>query len=107
VCYLRTSTNVAVGFPLQLTGLIEGRATDSVWNLGWFIAINEPFTAYAWDAPGDYLVACGPSTTASEWGPRDRDIHVITGIHYVAANNTTQRRLYFLGHGRHQYTGRH
>ena len=51
-------TNVAVGFPVDLTALIEGRATFSVWDFGDGITVsNQPYATRAWTASGNYLVA--------------------------------------------------
>ena len=51
-------TSVAVGFPVQFTAFIAGRTTESVWDFGdGDVAINQPYTAHAWAAPGDYTVA--------------------------------------------------
>jgi len=53
-----TYTNVATGFPVDLTALIEGRTDLSVWEFGdGFVEVNEPYTSHTWTAPGEYLVA--------------------------------------------------
>jgi PKD repeat protein len=58
VSLLANFTNVAPGFPVTLTALIEGRTTDSVWDFGdGDVAINEPYITHSWTQPGDYLVA--------------------------------------------------
>ncbi|HTL55422.1 MAG TPA: PKD domain-containing protein [Candidatus Limnocylindrales bacterium] len=90
------STNVAVGFPLQLTGLIEGQTSDSVWDFGdGNIAMNKPFTAYEWDSPGDYLVALWAFNDTHPNGVRGTlTIHVITGVHYVAPDSVNPQAPY-------------
>jgi hypothetical protein len=49
--------NVATGFPVSLTVLIEGRTELSVWDFGdGFVEVNQPYTSHTWTAPGEYLV---------------------------------------------------
>jgi hypothetical protein len=90
VSSLATYTNVAVGFPVGLTALIEGRPNASVWDFGDAMAMtNQPFTTHAWRTPGDYTVVlrayndtypAGVATTVT--------IHVVaTPVHYVAVDN--------------------
>jgi hypothetical protein len=83
-------TNVAVGFPLALSALIDGRLTASVWDFKDGESVtNEPYVTHAWTAPGDYTVVlqaynenhpAGASATLT--------VRVVTGIHYVAAGGT-------------------
>jgi hypothetical protein len=50
-------TNVAVGFVVSLTALIEGRTTQSVWDFGDGVVVsNRPYASHAWAAGGDYAV---------------------------------------------------
>ncbi len=50
-------TNVAVGYPVSLTALIEGRLTHSVWEFGdGTMATNKPYIVHTWTQPGEYLV---------------------------------------------------
>jgi hypothetical protein len=50
-------TNVALGFPLDLTALLEWRTTASVWDFGdEVMAANQPYVRHAWAVPGDYTV---------------------------------------------------
>jgi hypothetical protein len=82
-------TNVAVGYSVDFTALIEGRTDLSVWEFGdGALEINQPYAAHSWALPGDYLVSLwafsdsypgGTSATAA--------VHVV-GLHYVAANST-------------------
>src|ERR1044071_2045432 len=83
-------TNVAAGYPVSLTGLIEGRTSASVWDFGdGSRATNQPFTSHAWTAPGNYtvvLTAYNESVAAGASGTVT--IHVVTPpIRYVAAEN--------------------
>jgi hypothetical protein len=82
-------TNVAVGFPVGLTALIDGRTTAIAWNFGdGGVVSNQPYTSHAWTAPGDYAVVLrayndnhpeGVSATVT--------VHVVTQpVHYVAAD---------------------
>ena len=53
-----TFTNVATGFPVGLTALIEGRTDLSVWDFGdGCVEVNEPYASHTWTAAGYYLVA--------------------------------------------------
>ena len=43
--------------PVTLTGMIQGRATASVWDFGDGVTVtNQPSTSHAWAALGDYTV---------------------------------------------------
>jgi PKD repeat protein len=78
-------TNVAVGFAVQFTGLIDGHPTDSVWEFGdGVVEINEPYTSHAWATPGDYRVALwGFNDSHPEGLSATVTIHVVSGLHYV------------------------
>jgi hypothetical protein len=85
-----TFTTVAVGFQVGLTGLIEGRTANSVWDFDdGDLEINEPYTSHAWEAPGDYVVSLW---AFNESHPRavigTLTVHVVAGVHYVAAGST-------------------
>ena len=84
-----TFTNVAVGFGVELTALIQGRTTISVWEFGdGFVEINQPYATHAWEAPGDYLVALWSFNESHPEGVRATvTVHVVAGVHYVAANS--------------------
>jgi hypothetical protein len=85
-----TFTNVAVGYPVGLTALIEGRLTASVWDLRDGVSVtNQPYVTHAWMAPGDYAVVlqaynetypAGVSATVT--------VRVGQGIHYVAVDSS-------------------
>jgi hypothetical protein len=83
-------TNVATGFPLGLTALIEGRTDLSVWDFGdGFVQVNEPYTSHTWTAPGDYLVALWAYNDSYPEGASAMiTIHVDNGVHYVAATSS-------------------
>ena len=50
-------TNVAVGFAVDLTGWISGRAAASAWDFGdGTVLSNRPYASHAWGAAGDYTV---------------------------------------------------
>jgi len=57
VSLLANYTNVAVGYPVGLTAVVEGRTTGSVWDFGdGMVVSNRPYASHAWAAPGDYAV---------------------------------------------------
>jgi len=82
--------NVAVGFTVQLTGFIEGRAAASSWDFGdGATATNQPYTAHAWTVPGDYAVVLRAYNESQPGGIcATVTVHIVTGLHYVAAGNT-------------------
>ncbi len=90
VAIVTAYTNVAVGFPVELTALIEGRTTASVWEFGDVTTVsNRPYATHAWTTPGDYAVVLqaynesypnGVSATVA--------VHVVSQpVHFVAANS--------------------
>ena len=53
-------TNVAAGFQLEVTALIEGRTFASVWDFGDGVTIsNRPYATHAWATPGNYVIVLG------------------------------------------------
>jgi PKD repeat protein len=82
-------TNVAVGFAVQLTGFIDGRAAANSWDFGDGItATNEPYVSHAWSAPGDYVVVCRAYNESLPGGVSATFlVHVAELIHYVSANS--------------------
>jgi len=83
-------TNVAVGFPLNLTAAISGRVTASAWDFGdGTVVSNRPYARHVWGAAGDYPVVLrafneghmsGVSATVT--------VRVVAQpVHYVAAGN--------------------
>ncbi len=79
-------TNVAVGYPVDFTGSIDGRTDLSVWTLGdGALEIDQPYAAHSWSAPGDYLVSLWAFNDSYPGGISVTvTIHVVTGLHYVA-----------------------
>jgi hypothetical protein len=50
-------TSVAAGFPVDLTGWIDGRVSASVWDFADGTRVtNRPYASHAWATPGDYPV---------------------------------------------------
>ncbi len=90
-------TNVAVGYPVRLTAVIEGRPTDSVWEFGdGDRAINEPYATHIWTQPGDYLVGLWAFNESHLEGVGTNvTIHVIAQpVVYVAATSTNPQPPY-------------
>jgi hypothetical protein len=84
------STNVAVGFPVALTALIQGRTTLSVWDFGDRAEkLNQPFTTHAWVNPGCYEVSLwGFNRTYPDGVSATVVVHVVSQpVYYVAAGN--------------------
>jgi hypothetical protein len=85
-------TNVAVGFPVELAAVIEGRTTASTWEFGdGLLATNRPFASHAWAAPGDYAVVLRAyNETHPDGLVATQTVHVVAQpVFYVAAGNTT------------------
>jgi hypothetical protein len=82
-------TNVAVGYPVNFTALIDGRTDLSVWEFGdGALEINQPYTAHSWATPGDYPVSLWCFSDSYPGGTNATlTVHVATGLHYVAANS--------------------
>src|SRR5262249_29072147 len=81
-----TFTNVAAGFVVQFTTLIEGLTTASTWDFGdGFAATNQPYIAHAWTAPGDYAVVLRAYNESQPGGIlASAIVHVVAQpIHYV------------------------
>jgi len=89
-------TNVLMGFTVQLTALVEGRITASSWDFGDGITVsNQPYTSHAWTALGDYAVVLRAYNESWPDGISATVIvHVVDGIHYVAANSTNPMAPY-------------
>jgi hypothetical protein len=83
-------TNVVIGFALQLTGWIDGRAASNTWDFGDGVtATNQPVTSHAWTALGDYAVILRAYNESYPGGiSATVTVHVVTGVHYVAAGST-------------------
>jgi hypothetical protein len=89
-------TNVAVGYSVDFVGLIEGRTDLSVWEFGdGDLETNEPYTAHAWSAPGDYQVSLWDFNDSYPGGTNASVIiHVVTGLHYVAGGSANPAAPY-------------
>jgi sugar lactone lactonase YvrE len=84
-----TFTNVAIGYPVDLTAFIQGRTDLSVWAFGdGSVQVNEPYTSHTWTAPGDYVTALWAYNDSYPEGvSATMAIHVDEGLHYVAATS--------------------
>ena len=83
-------TNAAVGFPVGLTAVIEGRTSASVWDFGDGIVVsNRPYASHAWAAVGDYMVALWVYNDSLPGGVSATVmVHVVAqAVHYVAAGS--------------------
>lgn len=83
-------TNVTVGYPLQLTGLIEGRTGSSEWDFGDGVVVtNRPYAIHAWTALGDYVVVLRAYNESQSGGiSATVVVHVVTQpVHYVDAQS--------------------
>jgi parallel beta-helix repeat protein len=90
VGFLASSTNVALGYQVSLTALIEGRTTSSAWDFGdGSAATNKPFIAHSWTSPGDYIVSLrGYNESFPSGIPATVTIHVVSQpVHYVDSGN--------------------
>jgi len=84
-------TNVVVGYPLNLTALIEGRTTGSMWDFGDGVVVsNQPYASHAWTIPGDYQAVLRASNEGQLGGAATNvTIHVVKQpALYVAAGST-------------------
>jgi parallel beta-helix repeat protein len=89
-------TNVAVGYAVNLTALIDGRTSDDVWDFGdGTLAINEPYIRHRWMQPGDFVVVLGAFNESSPGGVATLTIHVVAqSVVYVAASSTNSQPPY-------------
>ena len=88
------------GFPLELTALIEGRTTASVWDFGDGVVVsNQPYASHAWTAPGDYAVVLRAYNESHPGGVSATvTVHVVAQpVHYVAAGSPIRCPPYTLG----------
>jgi PKD repeat protein len=85
-----TFTNVAVGYPVGLTALIEGRPRGSVWDFGDGMTVtNEPYSSHAWTAPGNYTVVLRAYNESQPLGASATVTVLVMAqpVHYVAADS--------------------
>jgi hypothetical protein len=83
-------TNVAAGFPVTLTALVEGRTTLSIWDFGdGQDQLDQPYTTHAWLSPGNYEVTVWYFNATYPDGVRaSAVVHVLAQpVYYVAATN--------------------
>jgi hypothetical protein len=84
-------TNVAVGFTVELTALIDGRTTASVWEFGDGVVVsNWPYANHAWAVAGDYVVVLRAYNESLPGGVSATvTVHVVgPPVHYVAVEST-------------------
>jgi hypothetical protein len=84
-------TNVLSGFGVQLSALIQGRATASAWDFGDGTSVtNQPYTSHTWTALGDYTVVLRGYNESNPGGIAAAiTIHVVSQpIHYVMATSS-------------------
>ena len=84
-------TNVAVGFPVGLTAMVEGRTTMSIWEFGdGGVALDRPYETHAWAEPGDYVVALWAFNDSYPEGVSAAvTVHVVVQpVHYVTAGSS-------------------
>ena len=93
-----TPTTALTGSTVQLTALIDGRTTDSVWEFGdGLVEINQPYSSHAWAAPGDYLVSLWAFNQSYPQGVSATvTVHVVAlAVHnYVAADSANPAAPY-------------
>jgi hypothetical protein len=97
VSLIANYTAVVVGFPAQLTALIGGCPTWSVWEFGdGDLAANKPYTMHSWTQPGDYAVTLWAFNESNPGGVRATLIvHVVVQpVLYVAAESTNPQPPY-------------
>jgi hypothetical protein len=91
-------TNVSVGYVVNLTALIGGRVTDSVWEFGdGDVVLNEPYPTHSWTQAGDYVVALWAFNESNPGGvSATLTIHVVVAppVVYVAASSTNSQPPY-------------
>ena len=84
-------TNVAAGYAVDLTALIDGRTSASAWQFGDGTTVsNRPYAQHTWNATGDYVVTL---TAYNESYPDGVDasvaVHVQSPpVHYVTLGTT-------------------
>ena len=85
-------TNVAVGFGVNLQGLIYGRVSASRWDFGdGTVVSNRPYAAHAWSTPGDYTVELRAYNNTYPGGvAASLVVHVAAQpVHYVALDSVS------------------
>jgi PKD repeat protein len=87
VVLLAPFTNVAAGYPLGFTALIDGRTVASVWDFGdGLVVSNRPYATHAWTTAGDYAVILWAYNESHPEGvTASVTVHVASPVHYVSA----------------------
>jgi hypothetical protein len=82
-----TYTNVAIGYPVGLTGVIAGRTDLSVWDFDdGTVVSNRPYASHAWTTKRDYSVTLRAYNASYPEGVSATvTVHVVNGLYYVAA----------------------
>jgi len=92
VTLMASYTNVLVGYAVELTALIDGRASLNVWDFGDGLALtNRLHNTHAWTMLGDYEVVLRAYNESNPGGVSATvTVHVVVQpVHYVAADNVT------------------
>jgi PKD repeat protein len=91
-------TEVAVGFVVEFSGTISGRASSSRWEFGdGTVVSNRPFQVFhSWTAPADYPVTLRAYNDSNPAGVSATvTVHVFgQPIHYVAADSAAPEAPY-------------
>ena len=80
-------TNVAVGFAVNFTAAIDGRATANRWDFGdGTVVSNRPYASHSWAVAGDYAVVFQAYNDTYPGGiSATVTVHVVAQpVHYVA-----------------------
>jgi hypothetical protein len=80
-------TNAAVGFAVNLTASIDGRATASRWEFGdGTVVSNQPYASHSWAVAGDFSVVLQAYNDTNPGGiSATAPVHVVAQpTHYVA-----------------------
>jgi hypothetical protein len=90
VSFVATFTTVAMDYSVGLTALVDGRASATVWDFGdGSVSSNQPSITHSWVMPGDYTVVFRAYNETHPGGvTTSQIIHVVEGLHYVAASST-------------------
>ena len=83
-------TNVAVGFAVNFTAAIDGRATANRWEFGdGTVVSNRPYASHSWAVAGDYSVVFQAyNDTYPDGISATVTVHVVAQpVHYVALDS--------------------
>jgi PKD repeat protein len=82
-------TNIAVGFGVGFSTLIDGPTTASLWDFGDALVVsNQPYATHAWTTPGVYqVVLCAYNDGLPQGVRATQTVYVVAQpVHYVALN---------------------